>query len=85
MIHNAECHIVIEAPQMGALKAMMNPEPPPPSDAEKEEVFPGWRNKQKIFVGRCLQEEDRDWDTLSPQDLFRFGMKFVICEAKKLI
>jgi hypothetical protein len=85
MIHNAECHIVIEPPQMGVLKALMISEPPIPSDAEMEEVFPDWRNRQKIFVGRCLQEEGRDWDTLSPQDLFRFGMKFIICEAKKLV
>jgi hypothetical protein len=85
MIHNAECHIVIAPPQMGALKAMMIPEPLIPSDEDMEDVFPEWRNKQKLFVGRCLQEESRDWDTLTPQDLFRFGMKFVICEAKKLV
>lgn len=59
-------------------------EPPIPSDEEIEEVFPDWRQKQKIFVGRCLEEEGRDWNTLTPQDLFRFGMKFIICEAKKL-
>jgi hypothetical protein len=60
-------------------------EPPIPLDVDMEEVFPDWRSRQKIFVGRCLQEEGRDWDTLTPQDLFRFGMKFVICEAKKLV
>jgi hypothetical protein len=83
MIHDAQCHIVIDPPAFG--KIMQKMEPPVPSDAEIEEVFPGWRDKQKIFVGRCLHEEGREWDSLTPQDLFRFGMKFIICEAKKLI
>ena len=83
MIHNAECHIVIDPPTMARLQSERTM--PIPRDEDMEEVFPGWRNKQKIFVGRCLEEEGRDWDTLTPQDLFRFGMKFVICEARKLV
>jgi hypothetical protein len=79
MIHEAECHIVLE-PGIG-----LGAEPPIPTDAQIEEVFSNWRSKTKIFIGRCCQEEARDFTNLTAQDIFRYGMKFMICESTKLI
>jgi hypothetical protein len=60
-------------------------EPPIPSDEELSEVFPDWYAKGKVFIGRCLQEEGKSgFDPLLPQDFFKYGMKFVITEAKKI-
>ena len=86
MIHNAECHIVIDAPKFGSLNIMgVGAEPPIPSDAELEEVFPEWKSLGRIFIGRITQEEGREaTDQLTQQDLFRYGMKFAIVMAKKI-
>jgi hypothetical protein len=87
MIHEASCTILIDPPKFGkALNIMgVGAEPPIPTDAEMEEVFPDWKTKGKIFIARAVSEENKEGrDVLTQQDLFRYGMKFVICEAKKL-
>jgi hypothetical protein len=78
MIHDASCHIVIEPLKMGVVDII-------PTDAEMEEVFKNWRSKYKIFVGRCCQEERLDFNLLSHHDMFRMGMKFAICESRRLM
>lgn len=86
MIHNAECHIVIDAPQFGALKQMIGAEPPIPSDEEIMEVFPEWQARAKVFLARALKEDNRAlFDQLLPQELFKYGIKFAIVEAKKML
>jgi hypothetical protein len=87
MIHEAECHIVLE-PGIGlfdVLKTAARPEPPIPHDSQIEEVFPDWRLRAKIFIGRCCEAEGKDFTSLTSQDIFRYGMKFMICESTKLI
>jgi hypothetical protein len=76
MIHEAKCNIVVQT-------SPFRQEPPIPSDAEIEELFPDWKAKAGIFIGRCIQEEGKT--NISSNDLFRYGMKFMICEAKKLV
>ena len=89
MIHNATCNIVIPPAQVG--QAGLNilgigAEPPIPTDAELDDVFQEWRAKGKIFIARAAQEEGREGlDTVTQQDMFRWGMKYAICEAKKII
>lgn len=78
MIHEAECHIVLE-PGIGMLKA----EPPIPTDEQIEEVFPNWRFKIKPFIRRCCKQENKDY--LSAEDFFRYGMKFMVCESVKVL
>ena len=87
MIHDAKCHIVIDPPSMGRLQLMMagHVEPAIPTDAEILEVFPDWRRQRYIFIARCAQEEQRELNTLTQEDIFRYGMKFVLTEAKKLM
>jgi hypothetical protein len=84
MIHEAECHIVLE-PGIGLLNMMSKAEPPIPTDSQIEEVFPDWRLKTKVFIGRCCQQEGRDFTSLTAQDIFRYGMKFMVCESTKLL
>ena len=82
MIHEAECHIVVER-GLG-FSNLTKAEPPIPTDAQIEEVFPNWKLKAKAFVVRCCQQEKRNPANLSTQDIFRYGMKFAICESTKL-
>lgn len=84
MIHNASCHIVIDPVQMGGRTINFGIEPPIATDEQIEEVFPNWKSQYQIFIGRCLKEENREWASLSPQDVFRYGMKFILVEAQKL-
>jgi len=83
MIHQAECRIVIDPIQMGALRKYI--EPVIPADQEIEEIFPDWQLRAKIFCGRCAEEEGKDLTMLTQLDIFRYGMKFMIVEAKKLV
>lgn len=86
MIHNAECHIVIDPPKFGALQQMIAAEPPIPTDEEISDVFPEWQARAKIFLARALKEENRNlFDQLLPQELFKYGVKFAIVEAKKML
>lgn len=82
---DAECHIIVPA-GIGAssLHFLTGKEPPIPSDEEMEDTFPDWKAKGKIFCYRCLKEEGKDPIMVDAQDMFRYGMKFLICEAKKL-
>jgi hypothetical protein len=87
MIHEAQCTIIIDPVKLGPGVNIMGigAEPPIPTDAEIEEVFPEWKSKGRIFIARAVKEEGKDGhDVLTQQDLFRYGMKYVICEAKKL-
>ena len=85
MIHEGQCNIVIPA-GVGVNIMGIGAEPPIPTDAEIDEVFPEWRSKGRIFIGRVAIEENRDsLDTVTPQDMFRWGMKYCICEAKKVV
>jgi hypothetical protein len=83
MIHEAECHIVLE-PGMG-LPGFLKAEPPIPTDQQIEEVFPNWQLKVKPFVQRCCKEENKDINHLTANDLFRYGMKFMVCESTKIL
>lgn len=86
MIHEATCNIVIDPPQFGALKQLVNGEPPIPSDEEIASVFPDWQSRAKLFLARALKEENRDlFGQLLPQELFKYGIKFAIVEAKKML
>jgi len=85
MIHQAECRIVIDPIQMGMLKKLNFIEPPIPTDQEIEEIFPDWQLRARIFCGRCAEEEGKDLAMLTQLDIFRYGMKFMIVEAKKII
>jgi hypothetical protein len=87
MIHDAKCNIVIDPPSMGALQLRMagQAEPSIPTDAEILEVFPAWSHQRLIFIARCVREEGRELNTLTQKDIFRYGMKFVLTEAKKLM
>jgi hypothetical protein len=84
MIHEGSCKIVYTSgPNLNIMG--IGAEPPIPTDAELEEVFPDWKAKGRIFIARATSEENREsTDVLTQQDLFRYGMKFVICEAKKI-
>jgi hypothetical protein len=86
MIHEGQCIIVVK-PDLGSINLFgTGEEPSIPTDEEMEEVFKDWKLRSKIFIGRCCQAEDKESrDHLTPQDLFRYGMKFAICEAKKLV
>lgn len=86
MIHEATCNIVIDPPKFSALKQAIAAEPPIPSDEELSEVFPDWQAKAKIFLGRVFKEENRGlFEQLLPQELFKYGIKFAIVEAKRMI
>jgi hypothetical protein len=82
MIHEAECHIVLE-PGIG-IGSFIKAEPPIPTDAQIEEVFPTWKLKAQLFVERCCKEENRQINNLTASEFFRYGMKFMICESIKL-
>lgn len=84
---DGECHIIIPPAGVGGMniiEALGGKEPPIPPDDELEMVFQDWRAKGKIFIYRCLKEEGRDALTLDAQDIFRYAMKYVMVECKKL-
>ena len=87
MIHEASCHIIIPPSRVGTYNIMgMGSEPPIPSDAELDEVFRDWKAKGRIFIARAAREENRDsLDAVTQVDMFRWGIKYAICEAKKII
>lgn len=86
MIHEASCKIEIPI-EIGKKISLLTGAPPPiPSDEEIEDTFPEWVARGKIFLARCFQEEGKSgFDQITQQDMFKYGMKFVICEAKKLM
>jgi len=84
MIHEASCKIEVDLKNANINIMGVGAEPPIPSDEELLSVFPDWIARGKIFLGRIYQAEGKSGnDPVTPQQMFKYGMKFVICEAKK--
>lgn len=88
MIHEASCNIEIDIQTLKNKNINImgiGADAPIPSDEELEAVFPNWIQKGEIFLGRIKQEQGLSvYHQWTPQDLFKFGMKFVIIEAKRI-
>lgn len=83
MIHEAECHIVLE-PGIG-LPGFIKTEPPVATDEQIEQVFPNWKFKVRPFIDRCCKQEGKTLRELTADDFFRYGMKFMVCESTRIL
>lgn len=83
MIHHISCEIVLPA----GVSFFSKPEPPIPTDEQIAEVFGAeWQQVAMAFVGRAAREEGKTgFDRLTPQDLLRYGLKFAVVQAAKVI